>query len=129
MQGTDKNERGNAIIQPGLRADIMRQLMETKDTLEDLGSLYVGTGTTISIPATDGVDYIVRETKELKTGGGSNRGKVLTVQPDGDIGYQNITPDMLRAVPEEEGMFVLKCRVERVDGELVKTFYWAVEQE
>ena len=34
----------NHVIQPGLRADIMRNLMETKNTLTHAGSIYVEIG-------------------------------------------------------------------------------------
>jgi len=34
----------NTIIEPGLRADIMRKQMETKNQLKNKGDIYVGTG-------------------------------------------------------------------------------------
>lgn len=39
----------NSIINPGLRADIMRKRIEDKNTLRQKGSLIVGTGTKTTV--------------------------------------------------------------------------------
>ena len=59
------NSNNNII--PGLRADIMRKAMETKDLLKNKGSIYVGTGET---PETvEGYDLYKTEALELGTNG------------------------------------------------------------
>lgn len=83
-KGTTKTD-GNTVIMPGLRADIMRNLMETKDTLTQKGSLYVGSGNKTII---DGVE--ICQTVELPTGGAANAGKVLTVSDDGGLEYRKL---------------------------------------
>lgn len=91
-KGTTQSSNGNVTIKPGLRADIMRNLMETKDTLTSIGSLYVGTGETITLgPSGDTITSYT--TKELKTGGSVNVNKVLTVKSDGDLEYKFIDAD------------------------------------
>lgn len=85
-KGTTKTN-GNTVIMPGLRADIMRNLMETKDTLTQKGSLYVGNGNKTTI---DGVE--IYQTVELPTGGAANAGKVLTVSDDGGLEYRKPDP-------------------------------------
>lgn len=84
--GTIENS-GNHVIQPGLRADIMRNLMETKNTLTQAGSIYVGTGDHISMgPQGDSIE--VYKTKELRVGA---RGQILSVNSTGDdLGYEYI---------------------------------------
>ena len=70
----------NHVIQPGLRADIMRNLMETKNTLSHAGSIYVGTGDHISMgPQGDSIE--VYKTKELRVGAS---GQILSVNSTGD---------------------------------------------
>lgn len=83
-KGTEKTD-GNTVIMPGLRADIMRNLMETKDTLTQKGSLYVGSGNKTII---DGME--ICQTVELPTGGAANAGKVLTVSDDGGLEYRKL---------------------------------------
>lgn len=83
-KGTTKTDGNNTVIMPGLRADIMRNLMETKDTLTQKGSLYIGSGNKTII---DGVEIF--QTVELPTGGPANAGKVLTVSDDGGLEYRN----------------------------------------
>ena len=77
----------NYVIKPGLRADIMRNLMETKNTLSHAGSIYVGTGDYISMgPQGDSIE--VYKTKELRVGA---RGQILSVNSTGDdLGYEYI---------------------------------------
>lgn len=78
---------GNHVIQPGLRADIMRNLMETKNTLSNKGSIYVGTGNFSSI-GSDGDKIEVYQTKELLVG---KRGQILSSNDDGnDLEYRYI---------------------------------------
>ena len=70
----------NYVIKPGLRADIMRNLMETKNTLTQAGSIYVGTGDCISMgPQGDSIE--VYKTKELRVGAS---GQILSVNSTGD---------------------------------------------
>lgn len=70
----------NYVIKPGLRADIMRNLMETKNTLTHAGSIYVGTGDYISMgPQGDSIE--VYKTKELRVGAS---GQILSVNSTGD---------------------------------------------
>ena len=70
----------NHVIKPGLRADIMRNLMETKNTLSHAGSIYVGTGDYISMgPQGDSIE--VYKTKELRVGAS---GQILSVNSTGD---------------------------------------------
>lgn len=77
----------NHVIKPGLRADIMRNLMETKNTLSHAGSIYVGTGDYISMGRQD--DSIeVYKTKELRVG---TSGQILSANNDGnDLEYRYI---------------------------------------
>ena len=77
----------NYVIKPGLRADIMRNLMETKNTLSHAGSIYVGTGDHISMgPQGDSIE--VYKTKELRVGAS---GQILSANADGnDLEYRYI---------------------------------------
>ena len=77
----------NHVIQPGLRADIMRNLMETKNTLSHAGSIYVGTGAYTSMGRQG--DFIeVYKTKELRVGAS---GQILSANADGnDLEYRYI---------------------------------------
>lgn len=77
----------NYVIKPGLRADIMRNLMETKNTLTQAGSIYVGTGDYISMgPQNDSIE--VYKTKELRVG---TSGQILSANADGnDLEYRYI---------------------------------------
>lgn len=77
----------NYVIKPGLRADIMRNLMETKNTLTQAGSIYVGTGDYISMgPQGDSIE--VYKTKELRVGA---RGQILSANDNGnDLEYRYI---------------------------------------
>ena len=84
--GTIENG-GNHVIQPGLRADIMRNLMETKNTLSHAGSIYVGTGHYSSI-GREGDSIEVYKTKELRVGAS---GQILSANADGnDLEYRYI---------------------------------------
>lgn len=80
--GTIIENSGNHVIQPGLRADIMRNLMETKNTLLHKGSIYVGTGVYTQI-GPDGDKIKVYQTKELEIGTNGS-GKILSVNAAGD---------------------------------------------
>ena len=71
----------NHVIQPGLRADIMRNLMETKNTLSNAGSIYVGTGEYTSMGPTGDDSIKVYKTKELKIGSG---GQLLSANASGN---------------------------------------------
>ena len=83
--GTIIENSGNHVIQPGLRADIMRNLMETKNTLSHAGSIYVGTGDYISMgPQGDSIE--VYKTKELRVGAS---GKILS-STGNDLEYRYI---------------------------------------
>lgn len=77
----------NHVIKPGLRADIMRNLMETKNTLSHAGSIYVGTGERTSMgPTGDSIE--VYKTKELTIGSG---GQLLSANASGnDLEYRYI---------------------------------------
>lgn len=77
----------NYVIKPGLRADIMRNLMETKNTLSHAGSIYVGTGDWVSMgPQNDSIE--VYKTKELRVG---TSGQILSANADGnDLEYRYI---------------------------------------
>lgn len=67
-------------IAPGLRADVMRKLMETKNTLSQSGSIYVGTGNYETVNV--GTDYCkIYETEALKHPG--KAGKFLITTSDG----------------------------------------------
>lgn len=84
--GTIENG-GNHVIQPGLRADIMRNLMETKNTLSHAGSIYVGTGAYTSM-GREGDSIEVYKTKELRVG---TSGQILSANADGnDLEYRYI---------------------------------------
>ena len=71
----------NHVIKPGLRADIMRNLMETKNTLSHPGSIYVGTGERTSMGPTGDDSIEVYKTKELKIG---LRGQLLSANASGN---------------------------------------------
>lgn len=85
--GTNDNS-GNHVIKPGLRADIMRNLMETKNTLSTAGSIYVGTGTYTSMgPSGDLIE--VYKTKALPLG---VAGQILCANSDAtDLEYRYIS--------------------------------------
>ena len=84
--GTTTND-GNHVIEPGLRADIMRNLMETKNTLSHAGSIYVGTGAYTSM-GRQGDSIEVYKTKELRVGAS---GQILSANADGnDLEYRYI---------------------------------------
>lgn len=85
--GTIIENNGNHVIQPGLRADIMRNLMETKNTLTQAGSIYVGTGAYTSM-GRQGDSIEVYKTKELRVGA---RGQILSANDNGnDLEYRYI---------------------------------------
>ena len=78
----------NHVIRPGLRADIMRNLMETKNTLSHPGSIYVGTGERTSMGPTGDDSIEVYKTKELTIGSG---GQLLSANASGnDLEYRYI---------------------------------------
>ena len=86
--GTIVNSSNNHVIKTGLRADIMRNLMETKNTLSNPGSIYVGTGECTSMGPTTGDSIEVYKTKELKIGLG---GQILSANDSGnDLEYRYI---------------------------------------
>lgn len=74
-----KNDNGQIVA--GLRADIMRCSMETKNLLTKAGSIYVGTG------ETDGDHGGAYKTKELQCG---DAGSVLT-STGSDLEYKSLT--------------------------------------
>ena len=76
-QHSTKSNYDNVTIDSGLRADIMRCQMESKNTLTQNGSIYVGVGRADS----SGIAY----TKELRSGNQYQCLKVINA--DGDIGY------------------------------------------
>ena len=72
----------NNCIPTGLRADIMRSSMENKNLLSKKGSIYVGTGETVTV----GGEKIYK-TKALELG---SSGQVLIVK-DGELKYSTLT--------------------------------------
>ena len=66
-----------SVIENGLRADIMRKRMEDKNTLQNKGSLYVGTGNKETIENKD-----IYETAELLKG---NNGNILVYDKVEDV--------------------------------------------
>ena len=82
------SSNGNCIIDSGLRADVMRKLMETKNTLQHAGSLYVGTGQSTQEGASGDL-VTVYKTQELLIG--DSEGKVLSVNHNHDgLEYRHI---------------------------------------
>ena len=71
----------NNCIPSGLRADIMRQSMENKNLLSTKGSIYVGTGESVTINGEK-----IYKTKALALGA---EGEILQVK-NGDLGYGKI---------------------------------------
>lgn len=71
----------NNCIPSGLRADIMRSSMENKNLLAKKGSIYVGTGESMTVGG-----ETVYKTKALNIG---NNGEILQVK-NGDLGYGKI---------------------------------------
>ncbi len=63
----DSGTAAGKTIAPGLRADVMRKLMETKNTLSQKGSIYVGTGNKETITV-GGDTCEVYETEALAPG-------------------------------------------------------------
>ena len=61
----------SATIKPGLRADLMRKVMETKNTLTTKGSIYVGTGNK-EIVSVDSNEVYIYETKALSPSSGTS---------------------------------------------------------
>lgn len=69
----------DATIAPNLRADLMRKQMESKNTLQNEDSLYIGTG---NIDPNTGV-YETKEFKKPTNGGG-----ILQVDGNGKLAYE-----------------------------------------
>ena len=114
--GTIVNSSNNHVIKPGLRADIMRNLMETKNTLSHAGSIYVGTGERTSMgPTGDSIE--VYKTKELTIGSG---GQLLSANASGNgleyryIGAVNFGGD--EKVKEFLGSYTALFKTEDVIG-------------
>ena len=78
----------NNCIPTGLRADIMRSSMENKNLLSKKGSIYVGTGETVTV----GGEKIYK-TKALELG---SSGQVLIVK-DGELKYSTLTNESFDA--------------------------------
>lgn len=84
----DENS-GNATINPGLRADLMRKQMESKNTLRHYGSLYIGAASSNE----DGYDpetgvYPSKELSPLEdTGLKTKSGSLTVVGADNALGY------------------------------------------
>ena len=85
---TDSNGR----LKTGMRADILRASLETKNVLSEMGAIYIGTGSTIPILSTDG-QINIRKTSFVPRGGNSDN--VLTFNNTGvpSLAYQKIGPD------------------------------------
>lgn len=74
-------------LKPGLRADIMRKAMETKDTLRTKGALYVGTGNKKTINV--GINTVeIYETAALSPTD-ADKGKVLGFTSEGELKYHD----------------------------------------
>ena len=107
----------NHVIKPGLRADIMRNLMETKNTLSNPGSIYVGTGNFSSI-GPDGDKIQVYQTKELKIGLG---GQLLSANASRNgleytyIGKSNFGGD--EKVEKFLGSYTALFKTEKIAGQ------------
>lgn len=116
--GTIENN-GSHVIQPGLRADIMRNLMETKNTLLHKGSIYVGTGVYTQI-GPDGDKIKVYQTKELEIGTNGS-GKILSANAAGDdleyryIGESNFGG--LNGVKNFLGSYTALFKTEEIAGQ------------
>lgn len=84
----------NNFIITGLRADVMRCSMETKNLLDTKGSIYVGTGRSKSIQVSSGETVSVPITAKLEP---NNIYTVLTSHEsyDNGLGYSKVTPDMI----------------------------------
>lgn len=79
-QHSTKSNYDNVNIDSGLRADIMRCQMESKNTLTQNGSIYVGVGRADS----NGIAY----TKELRSG--SQYQCLNVIDANGNIGYSHL---------------------------------------
>lgn len=89
-----------AIIENGLDAALMRNKMESKDTLANKGALYVGTGNYTQVKNTDDTESTLQERRVPETtsispvqnaGGGissDESGKVLIVDPNSTTGWK-----------------------------------------
>lgn len=78
-QHSSKDGDNNVVIDSGLRADIMRMQMESKNTLTQNGSLYVGVGKLNGTNA---------KTKELRSG--SQYQCLNVIDANGNIGYSHL---------------------------------------
>ena len=74
-----------ATIPAGLRGDVMRSMMEDKNTLTAKGGLYVGSGTTTTVGGTT-----IRNTEQLVPG---TAGYPLVSKGSNGIGYQKLGAD------------------------------------
>lgn len=113
--GTIVNSSNNHVIKPGLRADIMRNLMETKNTLTQAGSIYVGTGNFSSI-GPDGDKIQVYQTKELQVG---KRGQILS-STGNDLKYEYIGAQNFEGpdgVKNFLGSYTALFKTEKIDGQ------------
>ena len=84
------SEISSGTIPAGLRADIMRTSMENKNTLRDIGALYVGTGTKTSITAGE-ESYEIPVTAALTPG--TINYPLVSNGPGAGIEYRQLTPE------------------------------------
>lgn len=94
-------------IIPNLRGDIMRSSMENKNILSRKGSLYVGTGTSISktVVTTDGSFETVQIPKTTNLDPGSVHQVLCNLDTSGNLGYRFISPSMV----QEDATYDIKC--------------------
>lgn len=94
-------------IIPNLRGDIMRSSMENKNILSHKGSLYVGTGTTISktVATTDGRFEVIKIPKTTNLDPGSVHQVLCNLDAKGNLGYRFIGPSMI----QEDTFYDIKC--------------------
>lgn len=98
----------NNCIPTGLRADIMRSSMENKNLLSKKGSIYVGTGETVTV----GGEKIYK-TKALELG---SSGQVLIVK-DGELKYSTLTNENFDSSTDYKNLTNSLNRIETINSQ------------
>ena len=83
----------NGCLKTGMRADILRTSLETKNILQEKGAIYIGTGSTVSLLSKDGQIDVYKTSFVPR---GRNNDTVLTFNKTNvptRLSYQKIGPD------------------------------------
>lgn len=99
-------------LKTGLRADILRQSLETKNLLSTKGALYVGTGETVGVSSKDGGVRLCKTGVLLP---GTNNSALIALMGEGyDYRSRGIQYGVIRPAAVEEG---ITCDIESYRAE------------